>query len=181
MWRKSSRPAPDLVRRMPTSEFRTSSTRQRPIWTTPERQRPNCLCGSLPLCFSAPLLPVWQPRKAEKSGILTPVLPTGRRDRNRGGNHGSWNSALPVGSSHSDHHPSRPLAALDRRGVLRDIVQLVLFDAGLAHVATKTDSLLHVREASNRRKITFDCDCVAAAFFKLWKSTPKALRRKRDR
>ena len=60
------------------------------------------------------------------------VLPTGRRDRNRGGNHGSWNSALPVGSPHSDHHPSRPLAALDSRGVLRDIVQLVLFDARLA-------------------------------------------------
>jgi hypothetical protein len=30
---------------------------------TPERQRPNCLCGSPPLCLSAPLLPVWRPRK----------------------------------------------------------------------------------------------------------------------
>ena len=27
---------------------------------------------------------------------------------------------------------------------------------------TKIDSLLHGREAGNRRKITFDCDCVAA-------------------
>src|ERR1019366_1239756 len=131
IWRKSSWPARGLVRLMPTSGFRTSSTRQRLIWTTLERQRPSCLFGSPPLCLSAPLLPVWWPRKAEKSGISTRVLPTGRRDRNRGGNHGPWNSALPVGSSHSDHHSSRPLAALDRRGVLRDIVQLVLFDAGL--------------------------------------------------
>src|SRR5664279_3763197 len=66
------------------------------------------------------------------SGISTRILPTVRQDRNRGGNHGSWNSALPVGSSHSDHHSSRPLAALDSRGVLRDIVQLALFDAALA-------------------------------------------------
>src|SRR5664279_129231 len=131
IWRKSSRPAPDLVRRMPTSGFRTSSTKQRPIWTTPERQRPNCLCGSPPPCFSAPLLPVWRPREAETSGILTPVLPTERRDRNRGGNHGPWNSALPVGSPHSDHHSSRPLAALDRRRVLQDIVRRALLAPGL--------------------------------------------------
>jgi len=42
-----------------------------------EWQRPNCLSGSPPLCFSAPLLPVWQPRKAEKSGILNASLTDG--------------------------------------------------------------------------------------------------------
>src|SRR5665647_2843366 len=66
MWRKSSRPAPDLVRRTPTSGFRTSSTGQRPTWTTPERQRPNSLCGSPPLCLLVPLLPAWQRRRADK-------------------------------------------------------------------------------------------------------------------
>src|SRR5665647_519060 len=79
MWRKSSRPAPDLVRRTPTSGFRTSSTRQRPTWTTPERQRPNSPCGLLPLCLLVPLLPAWQRRRAAKSGISTRVLPTGRQ------------------------------------------------------------------------------------------------------
>jgi len=33
--------------------------------------------------------------------------------------------------SNSDHHSSRPLAALDSRGVLRDIIQLVVLDASL--------------------------------------------------
>ena len=31
--------------RTPISEFQTSSTRQRLLWTTPARQPPNCLCG----------------------------------------------------------------------------------------------------------------------------------------
>src|SRR5450759_4241725 len=48
IWRKSSRPALDLIRRKPTSGFPTSSTRQRRLWTTPARQPPNCLYGYPP-------------------------------------------------------------------------------------------------------------------------------------
>jgi hypothetical protein len=39
MWRKSSRPAPDRARQTPTSGFQTSSTRQRPRWTTRVNKR----------------------------------------------------------------------------------------------------------------------------------------------
>jgi len=42
------------------------------------RPRPSCLCGSPRRCLSAPLLPVWQLREAEKSGIITRVLPADR-------------------------------------------------------------------------------------------------------
>lgn len=52
--------------------------------------------------------------KAGMSGIIgTPVLPAGKTELNIGGNHGSWNSAIPVRSSHSDHHSSRSLSSLD--------------------------------------------------------------------
>ena len=52
------------------------------------------------------------------SGIGMRVLPNSNCKPNIGGSHGSWNSAVAVGRFHSDHHSSRPLAALDRRGVL---------------------------------------------------------------
>ena len=39
---------------------------------------------------------------------------------------------MDAGCPHSNHHSSRPLAALDSRGVLRDITQFVLIDAELA-------------------------------------------------
>ena len=98
---------------------------------TARKAAANLLCGSPPPCLPAPLLPVWRPRKAEKSEISTRVLRTAVDETEQGGNYRSWNSALPVGSSHSDHYSSCPLAALVRRGVRRDIVRLTLFDAAL--------------------------------------------------
>src|SRR5665213_1767536 len=51
------------------------------------------------------------------SGIIgTRVLPAGRPEPNIGGNHGSRNSAVALRSSNSDHHSSRTLPSLDRRG-----------------------------------------------------------------
>ena len=66
------------------------------------------------------------------SGIGTRVLPNSNCEPNIGGSHGSWNSAVAARSPNSDHYSSRYLAALNRRGVLRDIVQLVLSEAALA-------------------------------------------------
>ena len=72
----------DLVRRTPTSGFQTSSTTQRLLWTTP----------------------------AGMSGIIgTQILPSVNPELNRGGSHGSWNSAVAVRCSNSNHHSSRTL------------------------------------------------------------------------
>ena len=51
------------------------------------------------------------------SGIIgTQILPAGKPELNIGGNHGSWNSAVAVRGSNSDHHSSRYLLSLDSRG-----------------------------------------------------------------
>jgi hypothetical protein len=58
----------------------------------------------------------WRPPKAGMSGIIgTRVLPAGKPKLNIGGNHGSWNSAVAVRSSNSDHHSSRSLPSLTDR------------------------------------------------------------------
>jgi hypothetical protein len=43
------------------------------------------------------------------------ILLAGKPELNIGGNHGSWNSAVAVRSTNSDHHPSRHLLSLDSR------------------------------------------------------------------
>jgi hypothetical protein len=62
------------------------------------------------------------------SGIIgTRVLPAGKPELNRGGNHGPWNSAVAVGSSNSDHHSSRSLPSLtDGGGGLSFVIVVVL-------------------------------------------------------
>ena len=50
------------------------------------------------------------PPKAGMSGIIgTQILPAVNPELNKGGSHGSWNSAVAVRCSNSNHHSSRPL------------------------------------------------------------------------